>query len=359
MSKDTETDNTILNETSNKGSLGSLLQEYRELANLDVQGVAQALRLPVSAVEALENENFSVLPEPPYVRGYLRSYARLADADPQESIALYESLRGSDSNNKTKIPTAIENPHYSPKNPPMELISPFRFKMGLLTLGILVLIVLSMIPSVQEKVGNIWRSFSPEQTEQPVSTIINTTISNNVAGNLPVSDEPIDEPTDNANESNQSPSESDEGVTETNDDSNAETPDSETPVDENPQSVSETASDTESAATADSEEGPTTTEETDTASETPEEGNTEDDTSIGNTKLKLVFTDEVWIRIDDNKGERLFEALNPPGTEKELALKKPMKFKVGNAQGMTLFVDDVEMDITEYTNGSVAKFGLE
>lgn len=376
MSKDTETDNTIDNETTNTGSLGSLLQEYREQADLDIESVAQALRLPVSAVEALENENFSELPEPPYVRGYLRSYARLAEADPQDSIDLYEKLRGSDAD-KNKIPTAIENAHYSPKNPPQELISPFRFKMGLLTLGILGLIILSMIPSVQEKASGIWASFSPEK-EETIEATINTTISDNVAGNLPVS-EPEPEPApipevateQEAVETNQSTESETESVDNSLADSSSENSASETAEDASPgesETTSETtASDTEQETTTEESTEPSTEEEPATADSTEattdsadaDEATDEESSPQGDTNLKLVFSDEVWIRINDGEGKRLFEALNPAGTEKELSFNKPMKFRVGNAQGMKLIVDGEEMDISEYINGSIAKFGLE
>ncbi|CAA6826017.1 MAG: Unknown protein [uncultured Thiotrichaceae bacterium] len=362
MSKDTGSDNTVENEAINTGSLGSLLQEYREQANLDIQSVAQALRLPVSAVEALENENFSELPEPPYVRGYLRSYARLADADPQQAITLYETIRGSDSNRQTRIPTAIENAHYSPKNPPQELISPFRFKMGLLSLGILGLIIFSMIPSVQEKAGNIWSSFSPDKEIQDVETTINTTISDNVAGNLPVSaPAPVEEPTDNTESqatdiATNTTTDSGNGTFNTTISDNATSESStEEAVEQSPDTEPETTtSSTQNTVEDSSSVASSATTETPVENSDPtvEEAN-------GATKLKLVFSDEVWIRINDGEGKRLFEALNPAGTEKELLFNKPLKFKIGNAQGMKLFVDGEETDISKYINGSIAKFGLE
>lgn len=369
MSKDTETDNTTENATTTtgSGSLGALLREYREQANLDVQSVAQALRLPVSAVEALENENFSELPEPPYVRGYLRSYSRLADADPQQSIAIYEALRGNESKKQTRIPTAIENTHYSPKNPPAELISPFRFKMGLLTLGILGLIVFSMIPAVQEKASSIWSSFSPDKEEQAVEETINTTISDNVAGNLPVS-EPLqaEQSSDNA-EGDQTET---EAVTEAGATADSETstpgetgsetsPDNTTPESSDTESVASVESEETTAEDSASEETLPNTENTETPATDVETATEEENTLQGNTKLKLVFSDEVWIRINDGEGQRLYEALNPAGTEKELSLNKPLKFKIGNAQGVKLFVDGKETDIQEYIQGSVARFGLE
>lgn len=72
---------------------------YKLAANkpdLDQEQAAIAMRLSPAMIKALESENFAELPDPPYVRGYLRSYARLDDSDPQPLIRTYEVLRGAD-----------------------------------------------------------------------------------------------------------------------------------------------------------------------------------------------------------------------------------------------------------------------
>lgn len=64
------------------GSFGARLKWERERAALTVTDVAARLRLHLNQVRALEQENLPALPEAAYVRGFVRSYARLLNIDP-------------------------------------------------------------------------------------------------------------------------------------------------------------------------------------------------------------------------------------------------------------------------------------
>lgn len=63
-------------------SFGARLAAAREKEGLSVGEMAGRLRLHVNQVRALESENFAQLPEPAYVRGFVRSYARSLGLDP-------------------------------------------------------------------------------------------------------------------------------------------------------------------------------------------------------------------------------------------------------------------------------------
>lgn len=56
---------------------GAMLMEAREGLGFSIADVARELRLSASQIVALENDDYSELPGTTYVRGYLRSYARL------------------------------------------------------------------------------------------------------------------------------------------------------------------------------------------------------------------------------------------------------------------------------------------
>lgn len=56
---------------------GQRLRAARESAGLSIAEVAKSLRMLVRVVESLENEDWSQLGEPVFIRGQLRSYARL------------------------------------------------------------------------------------------------------------------------------------------------------------------------------------------------------------------------------------------------------------------------------------------
>ena len=60
---------------------GSLLREAREKAALSIDQVAGQLKMPVHVLQALENEDWQKLGAPVFLRGQLRSYAKLLKLD--------------------------------------------------------------------------------------------------------------------------------------------------------------------------------------------------------------------------------------------------------------------------------------
>jgi cytoskeleton protein RodZ len=78
------TDQTPLDPTSAgryAEGCGSALRQARQRAELSLQEVGSQLKMPVRVVQALEEENWQVLGAPVFVRGQLRSYARLLKVD--------------------------------------------------------------------------------------------------------------------------------------------------------------------------------------------------------------------------------------------------------------------------------------
>lgn len=74
-------------ETNNQSSaitsaeFGHKLAQQRQQKGLSIGEVSQQLKLPVRQIEALEQGNYETLPEPVFIRGFLRSYARFLDLD--------------------------------------------------------------------------------------------------------------------------------------------------------------------------------------------------------------------------------------------------------------------------------------
>ena len=60
---------------------GQHLREAREAAGLAVDEVATRLRMPIQVVRSLEQEDWQRLGAPVFVRGQLRSYAKLLGVD--------------------------------------------------------------------------------------------------------------------------------------------------------------------------------------------------------------------------------------------------------------------------------------
>lgn len=72
------------------GELGQLLREARERKRVSLEEVEQVTRIRQKFLTALEEEDFAALPAETYVKGFLRTYAKYLELDPQEVMALYE-----------------------------------------------------------------------------------------------------------------------------------------------------------------------------------------------------------------------------------------------------------------------------
>jgi len=73
--------------------LGELLIAARERWNLSAADLARQMRLALRQVQALEESRFGDLPGNTFVRGFIRNYARVVQADPEPFLQAYERCR--------------------------------------------------------------------------------------------------------------------------------------------------------------------------------------------------------------------------------------------------------------------------
>jgi cytoskeletal protein RodZ len=66
------------------------LKTKREAMGLSLKDVYQQTRVSVSYLQAIENNDFSTLPEPAYARNFIKSYARALGAEETLILARYE-----------------------------------------------------------------------------------------------------------------------------------------------------------------------------------------------------------------------------------------------------------------------------
>lgn len=71
------------------GYSGALLARAREARGLSLQDVADATRISVRYLEAIEADRFTDLPSATFVKGYVRELARLLGLDPEAVVAGY------------------------------------------------------------------------------------------------------------------------------------------------------------------------------------------------------------------------------------------------------------------------------
>lgn len=79
--------------TTNPGP-GNILCDARKRLGFSLEEVAERLNLSTSQIDALEKDDFASLPGSTYVRGYLRSYAQVLEISPDDVVAAYASVNG-------------------------------------------------------------------------------------------------------------------------------------------------------------------------------------------------------------------------------------------------------------------------
>lgn len=88
-------------------TIGAQLRAMREVKGLSVSDVAAQIRLAPRQIEALEANDMASLPELPFVRGFVRSYAKLLGMDAQPLLA---ALPDPYANSELHTPASVELP---------------------------------------------------------------------------------------------------------------------------------------------------------------------------------------------------------------------------------------------------------
>ena len=76
--------------------IGHILREARENKGLSLEEAQAKTRISVRYLTALENGQYSALPTPVHVRGFLRNYARFLGLEPQPLLDRYGASAGQD-----------------------------------------------------------------------------------------------------------------------------------------------------------------------------------------------------------------------------------------------------------------------
>src|ERR1700733_9064916 len=72
-------------------SLGERLRVAREARGLSLSEVSEQIRIRTVYLAAIEEENWSAIGAPVYVRGFLRTYARFLGLDPEEIVSSFNT----------------------------------------------------------------------------------------------------------------------------------------------------------------------------------------------------------------------------------------------------------------------------
>jgi hypothetical protein len=85
------------------GELGERLRAAREEKELTLEEVAEATRIPLNYLQALEDESFGAFTSDLHARGFLRNYASFLGFDLEETSELYDRVRGNPAAKKKAV----------------------------------------------------------------------------------------------------------------------------------------------------------------------------------------------------------------------------------------------------------------
>ncbi len=71
-------------------SPGEYLRRERELRGVSLPKIFEATRVPMRYLEALEADNYEILPHPTFVKGYIKSYCKALGLDEVDAALRYE-----------------------------------------------------------------------------------------------------------------------------------------------------------------------------------------------------------------------------------------------------------------------------
>ena len=83
-------------------NFGSYLKHERELRGVPLEEIAESTKIHIRFLEALENNEFDLLPGEVFIKGYIRSYAQVIGIDVAEMVNTYDESAGRDRKEEIK-----------------------------------------------------------------------------------------------------------------------------------------------------------------------------------------------------------------------------------------------------------------
>ncbi|HCT5130913.1 MULTISPECIES: RodZ domain-containing protein [Aeromonas] len=291
---------------------GQLLRNAREQLGWTREQVASRIHLRLTLIAAIESDTYDKHTSHTFIRGYLRTYAKLVGIPEETILAAYDKLG-------LTPPDNIDMQSFSRRS--RQQANDSRLKV-VTWLVILVLIALSVAWWWQSTAR---RSAGDEALAATEMGATSNTPSATVPPAVDVADPVVAPATSAAAATSADPVASAAATT--------------LPVDAS-SAVATTAVAT-SAATA-------TQPAADTAASEPAKV----------PQLKMSFTADCWLDVKDAKGKTLFSGLKKANDELVLEGPEPLKFIIGAPMAVNIEYQGKSIDMSRYNNGRTARLSL-
>jgi cytoskeleton protein RodZ len=274
---------------------GARLASARQRAGLTVTDIAARLRLHPNQVRAIEQENLGALPEMAYVRGFVRSYARLVQLD---ADALLADLNARSKPADGSVVDGMKADSYSPVKAAAQEQTSKRLVIGI---AVLLLIVLGVIG---------W--YANQQAQEPPA---------------PAADASVPaEPANAAVTTVASPSSAEYPTASSGADDAAPPAEAMSPEPLAADAVAPVVAPAEAAEAA---------------------------------VLRLTFSGPSWLQVVDGKGKVVLSGVQQAGAAHDLQGPLPMAVVIGDAAKATVEVRGDRFDLAPVTRSNVARFDVK
>lgn len=331
---------------------GGVLKAAREAMGLSIHEVSGQLRLGVKQIQAIEQDDFAQLPQASIVRGFIRNYARLLNIDPQPVLLAYQQLV------PQPVPTSLSvrsNARHSVIEGHTQRVKPQGLLTLLLLLGALAIAAYFYLSHVKPQALNE-ATLSPEMTVEapsaPTTSSVVTAPGNDTTEVLlpeqPSTTQALDPNAPEAAGAITQPLTLPAAPS--------------TPVSDSTVAISATPANIAPLSppidTATNAAAPLTDTANSGVISASADGSTLKAGDPQVSRLEITVIEESWVRIEDPQGKKLFSALIPAGTQRQVLVKKPVNLTIGHAAGTQLRVDNQPYDLMQATRGRVARLQL-
>lgn len=284
-----------------QSSVGAMLAAARQEAGMSVNEVAAQLRLSVRQIRALEEGDAATLPDPTFVRGFIRNYAKLLGLDVETLIAAYSA----------QLPLAAAQPislhSENIRISGLDRKSWLPYLLAILFL-LVALTVWLILPESQAPVSETVQLSAEDGLVSPEQESISAM-------------QPLPEAL----------------------------PEQSLPAEVSPALPAVTAA-------------PPATESGLASATTPPASGAEPAIAApvpGGAKLELTYSQEVWLSVLDRDGKEIFNKTKPANSKDVVEGLPPLQLVIGNAAGVSLSYKGKPVDLAPHTKANVARLTLE
>lgn len=291
--------------------VGEQLRQAREARGLQIDDIAQTLKLGHRQVEALESGNWQALPGQTFIRGFVRNYARLMQLDPTLFMSQLDGVLEKPADNLARQearPASMPNTGavISRRDRTVVLVGAGLVALAGLAYFLMPADLSAIRDSAQSLLDTLARKEDPQQVKPAEPVPVTAAAPNS---------EPVFPP----------------GST--------------------PQQVMYP----QVLAPADSPAGGATA--TPAGNAAPQSAPVV--ASANSPQLRFLLDKESWIEVRDRDNKVIFSERLSPGTEQALSGQGPLSLTIGYAPGVRLFWRGQSIDLAPHTKGDVARLVLE